>query len=1007
MELTLASARPRFSPADAERIARTHFGLAAAASALPSDRDQNWLLRIDGEPAWVLKIASATEDQGVLTMQVEMLQCLAASGVPCPSLRLDTSGDAITTVEGDGQRHLAWAVSYLEGVPLAEVNPHTAPLLHDLGATLGRLAVCLDGFDHAAAHRAFDWEMSRAPAVIRERLQHIVDLKRQDLVERFLDRFERETAPHLDTLRRSLIHGDANDYNILVSPPISTERRIAGLIDFGDATWSYTVADPAIAAAYALLDKPDPVGAMAEVAAGFHAEHPLTEDELEAFFSLVTLRLCLSVAMSAYRKRDEPDDAYLSISEAAAWTALERLDTIHPRWATYRIRAACGLEPCPQTPALIDWLKAHQSAFAPFVAPDPSTSPVVVFDFSVGSAEWDTDNLSVPMLASDTIVERMVEAEAEVGVGRYDEARLVYTGEQFHEATGHTRTIHLGIDLFQPAGAPVFAPLDGTIHSVADNTLPLDYGPTIILEHRPNDGPTFWTLYGHLSRASLDGLAEGDVVRGGQPIGTLGAPEENGGWAPHLHLQIIADPLGKRGDFPGVGTADERAVWRSLCPDPNLLLRIPAEAFPPTGPTKRDLLAARQQQLGPSLSVSYQRPLHIVRGVGATLYDETGRPYLDCVNNVCHVGHTHPRVVAAASRQMATLNTNTRYLHPNIIAYAERLTALMPDSLSVCFFVNSGSEANDLALRLARTHTGEQDVIALDGAYHGHTQSLIEISPYKHDGPGGSGPPDYVHPVPMPDTYRGGVQPYADYVAEAIRQADGHIAAFIAESILSCGGQIVLPDGFLAEAYRHTRDAGGVCIADEVQVGFGRVGSYWWGFETQGVVPDIVTLGKPIGNGHPLAAVVTTPEIASSFANGMEYFNTYGGNPVSCAVGLAVLDVIESEGLRENAATVGAHLKRRLEALVEQHAIIGDVRGLGLFLGIELVLDRATLEPAPEQATYLVERMKDHGILLSTDGPLHNVIKIKPPLVFSMADADRLADTLDRVLAEDVLRFAA
>jgi 4-aminobutyrate aminotransferase-like enzyme len=264
----------------------------------------------------------------------------------------------------------------------------------------------------------------------------------------------------------------------------------------------------------------------------------------------------------------------------------------------------------------------------------------------------------------------------------------------------------------------------------------------------------------------------------------------------------------------------------------------------------------------------------------------------------------------------------------------------------------------------------------------------------------------------MPDPYRGPYRGadagarYAGHVAQAVRAADGRVAAFVAESLLGCGGQVVLPDGFLAGAYEAVRAAGGVCIADEVQVGFGRVGSHVWGFETQGVVPDIVTLGKPIGNGHPLGAVVTTAEIAASFANGMEYFNTYGGNPVSCAVGLAVLDVIEGEGLQAHAAEVGGHLRRRLAELMGRHAIVGDVRGLGLFLGVELVLDRETLAPAPEQARYLVERMKDHGILLSTDGPLRNVVKIKPPLPFSRTDADRLADTLDRVLAEDFCRLA-
>jgi 4-aminobutyrate aminotransferase-like enzyme len=372
-------------------------------------------------------------------------------------------------------------------------------------------------------------------------------------------------------------------------------------------------------------------------------------------------------------------------------------------------------------------------------------------------------------------------------------------------------------------------------------------------------------------------------------------------------------------------------------------------------------------------------------------------------------------VVAAGQRQMAVLNTNTRYLHDHIVDYARRLLGTFPEPLSVCFFVCSGSEANELALRLARTVTGQRDTITVDGAYHGNTQGLVDISPYKHDGPGGQGAPDWVQTVVMPCGYRGPHKgtgqesglAYARYVKTAIDciEAGGRrVAAFICESMLGCGGQVLLPDGYLSAAFDHVRAAGGVCIADEVQVGFGRAGTHFWAFETQGVVPDIVTLGKPMGNGHPLAAVVTTPEIAEAFHNGMEYFNTYGGNPVSCAVGLAVLDVIEGEGLQENARTVGAYLLDRLSTLKEKSPLVGDVRGLGLYLGVELVTDHDTLAPAADHAAYICNRMKDYGFLLSTDGPLHNVLKLKPPIIFSRENTDALVDALERVFAEDCLQ---
>ena len=345
--------------------------------------------------------------------------------------------------------------------------------------------------------------------------------------------------------------------------------------------------------------------------------------------------------------------------------------------------------------------------------------------------------------------------------------------------------------------------------------------------------------------------------------------------------------------------------------------------------------------------------------------------------------------------------------------YAERLAATLPAPLSVCYFVNSGSEANELALRLARAYTNRRDTIVVEGGYHGNTTTLIDVSPYKHDGPGGAGPAPWVHKVPMPDVYRGryrrddprAAERYATFVADVvarIRSRSTQPAVFLCESVLSSAGQIVLPQGFLAAAYAHVRRAGGLCIADEVQAGFGRVGTHFWGFETQGVVPDIVTLGKPMGNGHPLGAVITSPEIAAAFANGMEYFSTFGGNPVSCAIGLAVLDVIAEEGLQANALEVGQHLQAGLQEVAARWPLIGDIRGLGLFVGIELVRDRTTLEPAGEEADRVASRMRERGVLVSTDGPFHNVLKIKPPLVFTTADADQLVATLDHVLGETI-----
>ncbi|MEL7147337.1 MAG: aminotransferase class III-fold pyridoxal phosphate-dependent enzyme, partial [Bacteroidota bacterium] len=515
---------------------------------------------------------------------------------------------------------------------------------------------------------------------------------------------------------------------------------------------------------------------------------------------------------------------------------------------------------------------------------------------------------------------------------------------------------------------------------------------------------------GHLSLSSIVGKSVGDVIKKGECIGYLGNEEENGSWSPHLHFQLMLSVLDYKDDFPGVAYPSEIAVWKSICPNPNLLFKLHGLEEQPA-PTNEELISYRKTHLGKSLSLQYKVPIKMVRGAGAYLVDQYGNKYLDTVNNVAHVGHEHPDVVAAGQQQMSLLNTNSRYLHENINALAKALIETLPPELSVLHFVNSGSEANELAIRMAKASTGQQDIIASQVGYHGNTNICVDISSYKFDGNGGGGAPRYTHIFPLPDTFRGkytGTDAGAKYAEEVQKQIDKvasmnrKVAALIIESIISCGGQIELPSGFLADAFQRIRAAGGICISDEVQVGCGRTGKHFWGFQLYDVVPDIVTIGKPLGNGHPLAAVACTRAVADSFANGMEYFNTFGGNPVSCAIGTAVLQTVKREDLQSNALTVGNYLKNKLVSLSEEYPIIGDVRGQGLFLGIELV-DRQR-RPLGAHADYLANRMKDHRILMSTDGPDHNVLKIKPPMVFSMDHADLLLRYLKKIIAEDFMK---
>ncbi len=771
---------PIFSIPEGQKFVKENYGKTVTGKNLFSDIGQNFHLTDESGKEYILKIANPAERKEMLDAQNQTIKYVAGNykDINFQSIIRTLSGEEISTIiDKNGNKFLARLLTYLPGIFLADIHPHTPEMLKELGSKLGLMDKLLSDFYHPAANRYWHWDLKNATDLKRY-TKHISHGKNRRIAEYFLLQFETEVLPVLPTLRKSIIHNDANDHNILVSNINKDEYKISGFIDFGDMVYSNTIGDLAIACAYVMLEKNDPLESILPIVSGYHLSFQLTEPEIDVLFYLITARLFSSVIIAAYQQSVQENNDYLSISEKPAWTVLHKLIEINPIKAVRKFRNACNF------PALKN---------------------------------------------------------------------------------------------------------------------------------------------------------------------------------PSKHCD--------------------------------------------------EILKIRKKHLGRSLSVSFKEPINIVRGAMQYLFDDSGNTYLDCVNNVSHVGHCHPRIVRAAQQQMAALNTNTRYLHENLALYAQRLTALFPEPLNVCFFVNSGSEANELAIRLARTYTQNEDFIVIDNAYHGNTSSVVEISPYKYEGHGGKGEKPYIHKVIMPDTYRGPIKEtenetgkkYAGYVEKVIQNNKQKIAGFFCEPLIGCGGQIVLPDNYLSEAFRYIRNAGGVCIADEVQIGFGRVGSHFWGFETQNVIPDIVTLGKPIGNGHPLGAVVTTKEIADAFDNGMEYFNTFGGNPVSCAVGLAVLDVIKEEKLQENALNVGSYFKKELELLKNKYELIGDVRGLGLFLGAELVSNRETLTPAAKQATYIIERLKEMGIQLSIDGPLHNVLKIKPSMVFSYQNVELVIKSLDQILGESEL----
>ena len=900
--MTLVQHAPRFTVEEAAAIARDCFGFTVSAdcrpSPLPSERDQNFLVRDGQGRQAVLKIANALEEYTLLEAQNGALRHVAqhAGAALCPQPLGAQDGSTIAAVTGpDGRQHWVRLLSYIDGKPLALVKPHDAGLLADLGGFMGRLDGALAGFDHPALRRTFHWDLAQAANVIGQYKDEIAHPQRRVLIERLFTHFEQVTLPGLGGLRHGVIHGDANDYNVLVR-----DRQVSGILDFGDMVYSIVAADVAIAAAYALLDKPQPLEAVAAVVGGYHEAYPLREDEVAAIFDLVCMRLCMSVCHAAHQRRHAPGNEYLSISERGAWEALGRLAQIHPRLAHYTLRAACGMAPVPQAEKVVAWLRGI--TLARVVDADLQSETVKVLDLSIGSpllqsrdlleganfiVDGGTDTKSgrtalaaaAPASSPDFMpLKEGYESHAvpvapdspvaPVLIGRYDEPRAIYMSQNFAvpgSPLGERRTIHLGIDIFAPPDTPIYAPISGVVHALANNTARQDYGPVIVLRHATGDGTPFYTLYGHLTVGSLDGVQLGQNIAAGEQVGAIGAPPTNGDWPPHLHLQIITDPLELDTDFPGVAAPSQREVYLGLSPDPNVLLGIPQAAFPPAPPSKAETLAERRRRIGYNLSISYREPLEIVRGLGVHLYDDAGQPYLDCVNNVAHVGHCHPHVVAAGQRQMAC-STPTRAICtttstatpsgwqqrcPHRCASATLSTpAARPTTWRCGWRGGHRAVRHDHARRgLPRPHPGTDRGQPLQARWP-RRPGRTPVRPDRH----------HARPVPwpLPRLRRGERARLCRPRAECgggdpgPGPRGGRLYLRIAHGLRRADR---LPRWLYGCSLCRVRAAGGICIADEVQTGFGRVGSHFWGFETQGVVPDIVTVGKPAGNGHPLAAV--------------------------------------------------------------------------------------------------------------------------------------------------------
>ena len=1000
----------KISLEEAENIALNLFKIQGTVSQLPGELDFNFRIKIEDHEGYVLKISRPHENENYLNYQQEILEYLEenAARVTTPKVIKDKSGNATSEFIDDfGHVRKVRLLSWISGRVWRSINPQLDDLRFSLGEQCGLLTLALKDFDHLEAHRSFEWDVSQS--LWTKEYMHLFEVKEKEIISSFQKKFEAKQNSY-NELRKAVVHNDANDNNIIVSNDL-IKPVVKAVIDYGDAIYTQVINDLAIACVYAIMNHNDPLEAARPIVQGYHSTYPLEEQELEHLYNAIAMRLVISVTKSAISKIEEPDNKYLLISEKPAWEVLKKWYAINEDFAHYSFREACGYGAHPKDDEFKNW--ANQNIFSlSQLFPTINKDKVHKLDLGV-SSKWighqvDFNDLDLFQFKIDKL--QKSQTDKIIG-GGYLEPRVLYAASSYDKIGNsgrESRSIHLGVDFWLPMNTPVHSLFSGKVEVAVNEVGDKTYGGLIILKHA-FDELEFYTLYGHLSGESANSFKKGDSIDSGDCIGYLGESTENGNWTSHLHFQIMLSMLEYQNDFPGVAYPKQYDIWKSICPDPNLLFKTNGLGQKLQSSNKQ-LIEYRKRHLGKSLSLQYKKPIKMVRGSGQYLIDETGRKYLDTVNNVAHVGHEHPAVVKAGQEQMSLINTNSRYLHDNINELAQELLETLPAELSVLHFVNSGSEANELAIRMVKATTGQCDIIASEAGYHGNTNRCVDISSYKFDGKGGQGVPEYTHIIPLPDSFRGKYKgnftgcKYAEEVEKQIKniQVKGRgVGAFIIEPIISCGGQISLPQVFLHKAYEYIRFAGGLCISDEVQVGCGRLGKVFWGFQLYDVVPDIVTIGKPLGNGHPLAAVACTEEVATNFANGMEYFNTFGGNPVSCAIGTEVLRTVKRENLQENALTVGEFLKTQLMTLSQEFPIIGDVRGEGLFLGIELV--DAELNPLAGQTDYLAGRMKDYSILMSTDGPDHNVLKIKPPMIFAKEDARELIFYLRKILAEDYM----
>ena len=962
--------RPEVSPELARRVATELFGVAGPVRELGSQQDRNFLLQ-DASGRYVLKVANPAFADDELNAQDAALAHLArqAPALQVPRSRPALDGALMARFTGPEGPLRARLLSFLPGFPLAEQD-HLAPVVvAGLGNLAGAVAAQLADLRAAGLDRMLQWDVRHARSVCELLAPFVTDAARR---QRLLAAASR-ACDGLDARAADLpvrpVHHDVTDDNVVCVRSADGRAVPTGVIDFGDVALGWVVGDLAATCASVLHHDPDRPLAVIPAVRAYARQVPLSEPDVDALWPAVVARAAVLVVSGVHQGVVDPGNGYALAAQEREWQMFAAAAAMPAEVATAALRAALGM------PDRI-WSAGLTRPDAPPLLALADLSDVAVLDLSVTSEDLLDGAWLSPSAEADLAADAL--RDAGTVVTRYGEARLTRTRLDSRQAPA---SIALGVEVFCPDGTLVRAPFDGSVGVEADRTV---------------------VLHG----ADVDLLLVGVAVSP-RPDSTVQAGELLGqvGQQGRVFVQLCT---GRGLRPPPFARPDEAPGWRSVCPDPTGLLQLAVEVATTDLATAAEVLTQRRRAFADVQEHYYDQPVRIERGWRHHLVDTSARTYLDAVNNVAGVGHAHPRIARAAARQWSLLNTNSRFNYSILADFSGRLATLLPAPLDTVFLVNSGSEAVDLALRLAQTWTGRESVYCLAEGYHGWTSASDAISTSVADNPAAlSTRPDWVHPLPAPNPFRGrfrGPGAGAAYTAAARELLDGSAAAghppaaFICEAVYGNAGGIPLPDGYLTEVYAATRAAGGLCIADEVQVGYGRLGSSFWGFEQQGVVPDVVTVAKAMGNGHPLGAVITRRDIADAFASNGYFFSSSGGSPVSCAVGMAVLDVLEQEGLQANAAELGAHLRTRFEQLAEQVPLIGAVHGLGLYLGVELVRDRTTFEPATEETAAICERLLELGVVLQPTGDRLNVLKIKPPLCLTRSSADFFVDRVAEVL---------